>query len=562
MTGEFRILTQPKQIFSEFEKGNSFKASVGELGIFEQTKLNERFYVGDQWYGAKCGNNRPLARRNIIKRIGEYKMSVVGASPVSVRYTADGIPYNLKSKQRADEVKAKLGLGLGISPQPDNDEIALITDSLSSYQKLCAERVKFDIKNEQLLRNAYISGTGIAYTYWDNEVDTGLFADKGKRQKIKGDIAFQVLDVENVIFGDPNNDDVQSQPYILLAERLDVGSVRREAKRNGLSTADILPDGESRFNSGTRGESEPDDSRRVTVITKLFKEWDSEGEGYRVMAVKVTERAVVRKPWDIGLTMYPIAKFCWERRRTSAYGESEITYLIPNQIAINRMLTAECWSALAAGMPKLVVNGDIVGEDVKITNDPGQIIRANVGFEGSVANAMQYVSPSPWAEQYLAAVNDLSSNTMNDAGANDVALGNVRPDNAAAIIQMREAALQPLQIYQNRYYAFIEDIARIWADFWINKYGNRFIKVENDEGVEYIPFNAERYRNLVLNAKVDVGASTLWSEAVVVSTLDSLLSAGIITPSQYLERMPKGLIPKAAELADELGSAENTLTIG
>lgn len=562
MAGEFTILTQPKQIFNEFEKGNSFKSSVGELGIFEQTKLNERFYVGDQWYGAKCGNNRPLARRNIIKRIGEYKMSVVGASPVSVRYTADGIPYNIKSKQRADEVKAKLGLGRGISPQPDNDEIALITDALSSYQKLCAERVKFDIKNEQLLRNAYISGTGIAYTYWDNEIDTGLFADKGKRQKIKGDIAFQVLDVENVIFGDPNSDEVQTQPYILLSERLDVDSVRREAKRNGLSTDNILPDGESRYNSGTRGEHEPDDSRRVTVITKLFKQWDNEGEGYRVMAVKVTERAVVRKPWDIGLTMYPIAKFCWERRRTSAYGDSEITYLIPNQIAINRMLTAECWSALAVGMPKLVVNGDIVGEDVKITNDPGQIIRANVGFEGSVANAMQYVTPSPWAQQYLEAINDLSSNTMNDAGANDIALGNVRPDNAAAIIQMREAALQPMQIYQNRYYAFIEDIARIWADFWINKYGNRSIKVENDEGVEYIPFDAGRYKNLVLNAKVDVGASTLWSEAVVVSTLDSLLSAGIITPSQYLERMPKGLIPKANELAEELSGAETLLGTG
>lgn len=554
-----RIKTDPKSIFAEYEEGNNFKSSIGELGLYEQTKINERFFVGDQWYGAQCGNKRPLVRRNIIKRIGEYKMSSVGAAPVTVNYTADGIPNTIEVKKQGEMLQEKMlgeDYSLGQSA-PDETEISVITDAMSNYQKICAERVGFNIKNEQLLRNAYISGTGISYTYWDNDIDTGLYADISRTKKIKGDIAFEILDMENVNFGDPNSDDVQRQPYILIAQRKGIEEVRREARQNGLDDSNIIPDGATQYNSGDRGEQEPTDSRRVTVITKLYKEYSKDDKTFKVMAVKVTEKATVKKPWDIGLTRYPIAVFNWERRRSSAYGDSEITYLIPNQIAINRMLTAECWSALAVGMPKLLVNSILIDPDTKITNDPGQIIRTNAG-EVSLQNSMQYISPPAWAAQYQSAVNDLCNNTLSDSGANDAALGNIRPDNAAAIIQMREAALQPMQIYQNRFFAYIEEVARIWADFWINKYGTRSLQIQTRNGTEYIPFEADRYKNLTLTARVDVGASTLWSESVVISTLDGLLSAQIITPQQYLERMPKGIIPRLTELIDDISKQSDS----
>lgn len=558
MKDKLTIKKDPKSIFEEYKSGNDYKSSIGDSGIFEQSKINERFFVGDQWYGAQCGNKRPLVRRNIIKRIGEYKISSVGAAPVTVMYSAEGVPNTNETKPQREELSKNMMSDKYKSEtsQADNVEIAVVTEALSNYQKTCAERVQFNIKNEQLLRNAYISGTGIAYTYWDNDVDTGLYADFGQTKKIKGDIAFEILDAENVVFGDPNSVDVQSQPYILITQRLDVASVRREAKNNGMPENDIVPDGSTEYNSGDRGESEPTDSRRVTVITKLYKEWDKDGNSCKIMAVKVTEKATVREAWDIGLTMYPIAVFQWERRRSCIYGDSEITYLIPNQIAINRMLTAECWSALAVGMPKMLVNNDVISEDTKITNDPGQIIKVNPGMENSMGNAIQYVSPAPWLSQYQVAVNDLSSNTLSDSGANDAALGNVRPDNATAIIQMREAALQPMQIYQNRYYAFIEEVARIWADFWLNKYGKRALKVVTRNGTEYFNFDSSRYKNLVMTARVDVGASTLWSESVVISTLNNLLEAQIITPRQFLERIPQGFVPKLTELIEDIKKNE------
>lgn len=555
MKDKQQIKTEPKAVFAEYEEGNTYKASVGSLGIFEQAKRNERFFVGDQWYGARCGNERSLVRRNIIKRIGEYKMSSIGAAPVTVNYSAEGLPNTNEIKKQGADMQTKMISGEWSAPmsEPDPVEVSVITDALSGYQKICAERVKFNLKNEELLRNAYISGTGIAYTYWDNDIDTGLYADDGRTTKIKGDIAFEILDVENVVFGDPNNDDVQTQPYILISQRLDVESVCREARRNGLSFEDIIPDGVTQWSAGDRGEQEPTDSRRVTVITKLYKEWNEDDSTFKVMAVKVTEKATVKKPWDIGLTMYPIAKFCWERRRSCAYGDSEITYLIPNQIAINRLQTAAVQSGITNGMPIMLVDNDRIDPETKITNDPGQLLRVNkINENDRLTDAVGYVSPPIWGTQYVNIVDDMANNTLADSGANDAALGNIRPDNAAAIIQMREAALQPMQLYQNRYYAYIEEVARIWADFWLNKYGTRMLKVDTREGVQYVPFDGSRYKDLVLTAKVDVGASTLWSEAATISTLDALLGAKVIDPMQYLERLPKGIIPRLSELIDDM----------
>lgn len=67
--------------------------------------------------------------------------------------------------------------------------------------------------------------------------------------------------------------------------------------------------------------------------------------------------------------------------------------------------------------------------------------------------------------------------------------------------------------------------------------------MEDENGVWYLPFDGQRYKDLVLSVRVDVGASTLWSEAQSIQTLDNLLAAGLIDPVQYLERMPKGIIP-------------------
>ncbi len=549
---EKKIKLNPKEIAEEYNAGTDFKNCIGKRGLYDQSRMNERFFVGDQWHGAIVGADKPLVRRNVIKRIGEYKMASIAAAPIAINYTADGVP-NANMTDEINTVKQNLFEGAMPSGEVEAPEISVICSALSDYQRVTAERLKLNAKMEQLLRNAYISGTGIGYTYWDPLTETGLYADSAKQVAIKGDIAFEVLDVENVVFGDPNCDDVQAQPYIIIAVRRELNEVIREARRNRITPEEIAaikPDEADIYNSaGDRGEEEPQDSRRVTVYTKIYKEWDKNAESYKVMAVKVTKTAYIRKPFDMKLKLYPIAKMSWDRRRSSIYGDSEITNMIPNQIAINRALTAAVWSAMLTGMPITVVNGDIVTDNV--SNNPGQVIKV-YGTDADVQTAVRYINPPNYAVALNKAVEDLANFTLSDSGANDAALGNLRPDNAAAIIQMREAAMAPLQIYMNRYYDVCEDIARIWADFWLNLYGKRNLRVEDSKGVRYINFDGERYRNLCINARVDVGASTLWSESVVISTLDNMLDRQLITFEQYLDRLPGGLIPNVTGLKNDL----------
>ena len=550
---------EPEQIFEEYEAGRTFKSGLGRKGLYEQGKINERFYIGDQWHGARCGNDRPLVRHNVIKRIGDYKMAVVASNPVTVNYSVEGVPNTVGISDRARDERDAFAQGQ-ISPQetmglPPEEELAVTMTALSDYFKTTAERVKFDDLKEQALRNAYVSGTGVLYTYWDDKIRTGLYADESGTTPIQGDIACEVLDIENVYFGDPYLYDVQAQPYIIIAQRKSVADLQREARRNGRSEAEIdeiKPDRDTGYMAGDRAEDEPEDSRKATVLTKFWKEWDKDGT-CRILASVVVRGATIRYRWDTKLRLYPLAAFRWERRRNCAYGESEITYLIPNQIAINRMLTANVWAVMMLGMPLTIVNQDVVHQP--ITNNPGQLIEVN-GTSEDIANAIRYVNPPNFAPAFEQNITSLISNTLTQSGANDAALGDVRPDNTSAIVAVREAATMPMQTVQNRFYSFVEDVARVWAEMWVTMYGRRSLKIEDENGVWYMPFDGEKYRDLLISVKVDVGASTLWSEIQSVNTLDNLLASQIITPKQYLERLPKGSVPNLSGLIREMQEAQ------
>ena len=543
------IKKTPSEIFKELEDGRSFKSGLGENGLYEQNRINERFYAGDQWRGANVGN-RPLVRHNVIKRIGEYKMSVIGSNPLSANFSAEGVPSTVSMKNRAKEQRAALIAAQETNTEPsiEKNAVHLVMAAMSDYFKTTAERVKFEHHKLMVLRDAYISGTGFLYTHWNPDLMTGLYADRSEQTPIKGDIEVETLDVENVYFGDPNVADVQKQPYILIVQRKRVGDVQAMAKRYGDKEATIVPDDETSYMAGDRSARELKSSKKVTVVTKMFKEIDDNGD-ICIKAISVTKNAVVRKEWNLRVRLYPLAMFQWEYRKNCAYGDSEITHLIPNQIAINRMITASVWAVMMMGIPITVVNGDVVQDP--ITNDPGQVLRV-FGSAEDVNSAVRYVNPPQFSPKFDQNIQSLIANTLSQSGANDAALGNMRPDNTSAIVAVREAATMPMQPIQNRFYAFVEDVARIWAEFWVAFYGKRNLKIEDENGTWYMPFDGDEYRRKMITARVDVGASGLWSEVQLISTLDNLLAAQIITPLQYLDRLPRGLIPDQTRLIDEL----------
>lgn len=550
---------EPKKIWEQYKDGINFKSNIGIRGLYEQAKMNERFYVGDQWHGAHCGNDRPLLRHNVIKRIGDYKSAIISANPISVNYTAEGIPNTVGMAKEIEQMRDGFAKGEipfeGFEePQAGEEEINLVMSAMSDYFKVTAERLKFDDAKEQVLRNAYIAGCGVLHTFWDEDIRTGLYADEGRTAPIKGDIDVEVLDVENVYFGDPSIDNVQKQPYIIIAQRKSIKELKHEAKKYGASEHEIeqiKPESHTSYQSGDYGDKEQEGLKKATVITKYWKHKDKNGD-VTVKAVRLCENVIIRPEWDLGIRLYPIAAFTWERRRNNIYGESEITYLIPNQIAINRMLTASVWAVIMLGMPIMVVDDTVILDEV--TNEPGQVIHAT-GDAIAVKSAIQYVTPPNFSPNFDNNIMSLISQTLTQSGANDAALGDVKPENTSAIIAVREAATMPLQTVQNRYYSFCEDVARIWAEMWITKYGKRSIKMVEGSNVWYLDFDGERYRDLLVTAKIDVGGSTLYSEAQTIRTLDNLFDRQVIDVLNYLKRLPKGTIPDVTSLIKEIQKA-------
>ncbi len=519
-----KMKIDPIIICNQYSEGTAFKSAMGNKGIYEQSRINERFFIGDQWHGAKCGNERPLVRHNVIKRIGDYKMSQILSSPLNVEFSAEGIPTDIEA---ANELILENNGYYDENSALSEKEIGKMMSVFGEYYNVTAERINMTALTEKALKNAYISGTAVVYTYWDPNIPTGLFSDKAKNHPIKGDIGCEVLNIEDVVFGDPYCESVQNQPYIIIASRKNTEDVLREARLYGADTATL------------RDISEESVDGKITVFTKLWKKYKRNGE-YAVAGAKVTEKSVVRQEFETGLSLYPVAIFRWETKNSIVYGESEITYLIPNQIAINRMITANVWSAMTNGMPIMLVNGDTVTD--KITNDPGQIIKV-FGSNEDVAGAVKYVSPPSFMKDFDESINSLINNTLTQSGANEVALGDSKADNATALITMRDAALMPLQTVKKRFYSFIEELSRIWADFWISYYGRRELKVGNEKGSGYVKFDGDRYKGLVISTKVDVTTATVYSDKECLDTLLTLFEKGIINRNQLLCRMPKGIVP-------------------
>ena len=520
-------------IFGQYDKAKRYKESLGEKGLYEQTKINSRFYSGNQWYGANCGNDRPLVRHNIIKRIGDFKMSQTLSSTLKVDFFADGVPYN---KKGYDENKLKSLISnddFTFSGEVSEEEINDVCKALCSYYELTAERLDFESLASKVLRQAYISGSGILYTYFDSEAGQCY-----KPGHTNGDITCEVLDIRDVYFADGSETDIQAQPYIILASMQNKDAVLRQAEHFG--TKENLT------------SLKEDSDGKVLVLTKLFKVYSE--NGIKIHCLKATENGFLRHEYDTRLHLYPLSIFRFGESDDCAYGESEVTYLIPNQIAINRMITASVWSNISTGMPMMIVNGDTVTGE--ITNDPGQIVKI-YGTNEDVAGAVKYVTPPDFTAGLNAAVNNLIDNTLTQSGANPAVLGDEQAQNASAISRLQSAALMPLNVLKNRFKEFLCQNARIWSDFWLNLYGKRKIRIEDESGVWYFPFDSQRYSEYGINVSIKSEEAETFASSDKISALTGLFDKGIISAKQYISCLPKDLIPQKQEILSTIKEETN-----
>ncbi len=493
----------------QYEAGREYKR---RCGLYERIRENERFWRGEQWYGETGDLPRPVF--NMIRRIVEHQICSVISNSVAVIYSNEHMP---QASADADLMRA------GIA-------------ALNEHAAYRWERCRMDRLLRRALTDAAISGDGVFYVYWDADAETG--------QSWKGDIVTACVDNVNLFVADVNRADIQSQAYVMLSGRARVEELRREAMEAGLSREEalrcILPDEETGVQAGEMAAVELDGTDAAKA-TYLIKFWREEG---KVVFEKSVRGCVIRRG-NTGCRLYPVAYFNWNSVKNSFHGGSPITSLIPNQRFLNRAYAMVMKHMTDTAFSKVVYDKSKIPE---WSNGVGEAIAA-VG--GNVADAVSVVGVGKMQDGYLALLENVLGVTKELAGAPDVALGSVDPNNTSAILALQEAAAIPLEQLRSALYGCVEELANIWVDMMCAYYPDgRLLPVRGAGGLDMRRVDFAALRRALPVARVEVGDISRYSTASVVSLLGKLLDGGHISFTEYLERLPAHLLIDRQALLD------------
>lgn len=518
-----------------YERGKEYNHRL-DPDLYKTVELNERMYAGDQWAGVQAGD-LPKSTFPIFRQILDYFVSFIMSKRVTIRYRADNIPTT-----------------------PDSDEarnVQKMIASISKYTLVKWEKLKMDSLLREGLLDAAITGDTCAITLWDGSIKTGQVSgvdELGNPVPIMGDFYTELVDNTNVMFGNPNDTRVNAngkpvQPYILVYGRGLVSDLKAEAKKNKVKQDDIdkiVPDLDYDEQAGERGKVELNtgDGEEGGKCGYILHFWPDRETG-TIHWSKSTKYVDIIKPVDMGISIYPIAWMNWTRRKNSYHGQAVGTVLARNQIIINKLHSMMSKWVFDMAFGKVIYDGSRIPS---WTNAIGVAIKA----DGDVAGAVQQLQPG----QISNAVADLFEMTIRYTremmGANDVVLGNIKPENASTIISIQQQSQVPLENQTQALYQFVEDIALIWLEFILKKYDvPRLLPVMNKSEIEMEGFDAQALKDIIVSANVDVGPSTYWSEMASAQTLDNLLQQQQITFQQYLERIPDGFIADRQGLLNE-----------
>ena len=517
------------KVQSEYEKGKVFKEN---LGLFEQVRINERFYLGEQWDGLKTSKIQPVTF-NVLRRV---------ADSFQAQVVSDDITWEIRPYNRTQGA-------------------ALEGQALDAVVERVFDRQAIKIKNLKVLRNGVVDGDMCLYFTWDPDVETG--------QRMKGDIAAEPIMNTNVFFGDPHSADVQGQPSIILARRRPLGVVRREAKEAGVPDWDSI---EGDTASEYVGGEEETPYSQVTELTRFWKVKETiagnpaagvpERTETRVHFMRVAGEVITQADTATEMTLYPLAWANWIARNNCMHGISPLTENIPTQIAINKQATYIGAYTQNMAMPKLVYNinrlphgwnGD-PGKAIGVAGDPREVIVNPVGGVQMPNGVFE-------------SLNTYQTMMKDCMGSSDAALGNIRnPDNTSAILATQKASNAPLELQKRTFEKFNEDCVRIIVDMACAYYGVRVITLDvkqtgpdgQDTQQEMaVTVDFDRLTLSALEINVEVGAAGYWSELVTVSNMDKLMQAGLIPdPVLYLESIPNTYIPNKQGLIDAMRRAQ------
>lgn len=484
-------------IWQLYEKGRNYHR---QTGIYVDTDRNYRFYTGDQWYGAKLGDGVEPVVKNFIKPIVKYKVSVIHSNLYAVNYSSQNYENREFQKQSGR-----------------------YCDMLNRYAARVWEADKMDFKGRRITKDAAINDEGIIYVNFDEE----------KMMPVN-----EIIKKNDIYYGNENDDDIQSQPYILIRKRMPVVNAVELALSLGMSekkTDMIIGDTDTFDESGDAAKLELDNM--VTVVYKMYKK---DGTVHFSVATRWCD---IAEDTDTGLSLYPIAHFNWEEKEGSARGEGEVRYLIPNQIEVNRTEVRRVLTVKYQAYPQKVVDVSKIANPNAL-NTVGGTIRTNGAPVDDVHKIVGTIPPAQMSPDVVKLQEDLIQVTRDLAGAGEIATGEVNPETASgrAILAVQQASQAPMTEQRESYKAFVEDLAKIWLEYLIvySVDGVNLEEMETDpqtgeEFVNVIHVPQSVLEQLKATVKIDITPRGVYDKFAVEQTIENLLLQGFFSAQRVGE---------------------------
>lgn len=504
-------------IWGLYEKGRNYHRRTG---IYVDTDRNYRMYNGDQWYGAKLGDVERV-QKNFIKPIVKYKVSVIHDSLYAIVFSS----MNFENREFRKQAERYCEL-------------------MNGYAARVWEQDKMDFKGRKITKDAAINDEGILYIDFDKETMMPIN---------------EVIKKNDVYYGNENDDNIQTQPYILIRKRMSVSNAIDLALAHGMSQDKIpfiIGDNDNFEESGEAAKIELDNM--VTFIYKMYKQ---EGSVHFSVATRWVE---ISEDKDMGISLYPVAHFNWEDREGSARGEGEVRYLIPNQIEVNRTEVRRVLTVKQQAYPMKVA------DKAKISNPQalhtvGGVVWTNNQAVDDVRKIVGTLPPAQMSPDVKQLQDDLIQVTRDLAGAGDIATGQVNPESASgrAILAVDQASRAPMTEQRESYKNFVEDVGRIWMEYWV-AYSEDGVNVEEEVPdpmtgepmIQVVNIPKSAMEQLKATVKIDITPRGVYDRFAQEQTMENFLLQGFFNAQRlpefeaYVKALPDDAVAPKLKLME------------
>lgn len=517
------------------------------LGLRDEIPRFCDFYEGRQWDLSKVTQDTksmPRCQINIIKPICRNKKANILA-----------VPYRLKFSSL------------------NNPDLATQFERFYDYQQ---KAMNMSDRDSEAMNDAVIKGTYIYHFYWDKDAHSVV------QGKTTGAVRCEMLDPLDVFFSNPREQDEDRQKYIIVRSRLSTDSIRAIADKN----ADLSKLEEDKNSDDAYQSVEQENSNLCTILTRYFRK---DGE---VFFERATRTCIINKPKSLTpecettsilvdetgnelidaenvavtdyankerlkASLYPIVVGQYEQRNNSIYGIGEVAGIIPNQQAINQIISMQTYNVSMNAWSKWLVKADAL-RNQKINNNAGQVL---VDYS-KTGNGISKIKEDGISSAPSTIAEHLISLTRNSCGSNEVTNGEVLGANmsGSAIAQLQAQASLPTEELRNRFWITKKKCGKVLSQFFLLYYDNEKFSYPNpakESEVLIGEFKREDFKNFDFDIQVEASGGTRATSASDIMFLETLLKYQAISPYLFAKLYPNEAIANKSEVLRILEEAEN-----